>query len=117
MTRQAAVGRGRQRGPHRHRGGGRSGGRSRSGPVVAASDGDDSGDDQQQRKNHAPHEPAGHRSPLSVVVLRTPPDAPVRGPKPAPDLPRTASPLEDEDRGTRPAVVSAPAGSSVAVTL
>jgi prevent-host-death family protein len=35
--------------------------------VVAASDGDDPGDDQQQRKDHAPHEPAGHELPLSVV--------------------------------------------------
>src|SRR3954452_10859050 len=45
----------------------KSGGRSGSGPVVAASDGDDPGDDQQQRKDHTPHEPAGHELPLSVV--------------------------------------------------
>jgi hypothetical protein len=60
---------------------------ARSGPVVAASDRDDPGDDQQQRKDQAPHEPAVHRSPLSIVCEHeAAPDAPARDCQPAPDL-------------------------------
>ena len=58
-----------------------------SAPVVAASDREDPGDDQQHRKDQAPHEPAVHRSPLSVVCEHdAAPDAAARDRQPAPDL-------------------------------
>ncbi len=56
-------------------------------PVVAASDGDDPGDDQQQRKNQAPHQPAVHGPPLSVGQENDDAsDAPVRDRQVALDL-------------------------------
>src|SRR4051812_37359517 len=49
-----------------------------SAPVIAPSDGHDPRDHEQQRQDQAPHEPAAHRSPLSVecadgAVIDAPP--------------------------------------------
>jgi hypothetical protein len=85
--------------------------------VVAASDGDDAGDDQQRRKNQAPHEPAVHGSPSRSCEHHAARNAPARGRQSAADLRARRHPIRTRTAVTATRSHTSCHASSVVVTV